>query len=193
MAGVGKQGLMQKRIIKVVNYDPQWVESYQVESASIRNALEGMDVRLHHIGSTSVPGLMAKPVIDILIEVPDVAAIEGYNGAMKAIGYIPKGEFGIAGRRFYLKGLYNRTHHIHAFNVGTPDVLRHLAFRDYLIAHPDIAIEYGELKAWVADVCDNDNDVYCAGKSDFVQEHEKKALAWRACQFDAQPGTFGVG
>lgn len=127
---------MKKRIIKVVNYNPQWVESYLVESASIRNALEGLDACLHHIGSTSVPGLMAKPVIDILIEVADVTAMDGYDGAMKAIGYIPKGEFGIPGRRFYLKGLYDRTHHIHAFNFGTPDVLRHLAFRDYLITHP---------------------------------------------------------
>lgn len=177
---------MQKRLIEVVDYDPQWAMAYQVEAAAIRRALEGLDVSLHHIGSTSVPGLKAKLVIDILIEVSEVADLDVYDDGLQAIGYTPNGEFGIPGRRFYLKGLYDRPRHIHAFNFGTPDVLRHLAFRDYLIAHPDIAIEYGALKAGLADACDNDNDVYCDGKSGFVQEHEKKALAWQACQQGAQ-------
>ena len=81
--------------------------------------------------------------------------------------------------RFYLKGLYDRTHHVHAFNRGTTDVFRHLAFKDYLIAHPDIAGEYGATKAKLADMCNNDNDTYCDGKTGFVQEHEKKALRGR--------------
>jgi GrpB-like predicted nucleotidyltransferase (UPF0157 family) len=184
---------MQKRIIEVVDYDPQWAEAYRTESAAIQHALKDLDVRIHHIGSTSVPGLMAKPVIDILIEATDVAVLDCYDEAMRAIGYIPKGEFGITGRRFYLKGLYDRTHHIHAFNRGTPDVIRHLAFRDYLIAHPDIAIEYGVLKAEMADMCNNDNDTYCDGKADFVKKQEIKALAWQACQQGGQPDAFGAG
>ena len=179
---LASRALMQKRIIEVVGYDPQWAEAYRTESIAVQDVLKGLDVRLHHIGSTSVPGLMAKPVIAILIEANDVAELDGYDAAMKAIGYVPKGEFGIPGRRFYLKGLYDRTHHVHSFNRGTTDVFRHLAFKDYLIAHPDIAGEYGALKAKLADMCNNDNDTYCDGKTGFVQEHEKKALAWQACQ-----------
>ena len=76
---------MQKRIIEVVGYDPQWAEAYRTESIAVQDVLKGLDVRLHHIGSTSVPGLMAKPVIDILIEANDVAELDGYDAAMKAI------------------------------------------------------------------------------------------------------------
>ena len=173
---------MQKRIIEVVEYDPFWAEAFRTESATIKSALEGLVIRLHHIGSTSVPGLMAKPVIDILIEAKDVADLDEYDDAMKAIGYLPRGEFGIPGRRFYLKGLYDRTHHIHAFNCDTPDVIRHIAFRDYLIAHKDVAAEYALLKSRLADACNNDNDAYCDDKEAFVQEHEKKALAWQTYQ-----------
>lgn len=184
---------MQKRVIEVVDYDPQWAETYRAESSAIQSTLKGLEIRVHHIGSTSVPGLMAKPIIDILIEATDVTELDAYDDAMKAIGYLARGEFGIPGRRFYLRGLYNRTHHIHAFNFGTPDVIRHLAFRDYLIAHKDVAAEYAALKSSLAAACNNDNDVYCDGKADFVQYHEKKALAWQACQQGAQPDAFGTG
>ena len=184
---------MQKRIIEVVDYDPRWVEAYRAESSIIQSALNGLDVRLHHIGSTSVPGLIAKPVIDILVETADVANLDAYDEAMNALGYLARGEFGIPGRRLYLKGLYNRTNHIHAFNYGTPDVIRHLAFRDYLIAHKVVAAKYAALKSSLASVCNNDNDTYRDGKGDFVQFHEKQALAWRTCQQGAQPDAFGAG
>ena len=173
---------MQKRILEVVDYDPQWVESYLEESLGIQQALKGLNIRMHHIGSTSVPGLMAKPVIDILIETSNVSELDAYDGVMEAIGYLPRGEFGIPGRRFYLKGLINRTHHIHAFNFDTSDVVRHIAFRDYLIANQSVAAEYGALKSELAVTCNNDNDTYCDGKEEFVQHHERKALAWRACK-----------
>ncbi len=178
---------MQKRIIEVVEYDVNWVDAFQLESIAIRSALNGLDISIHHIGSTSVPGLMAKPVIDILIETTDVAELDAYDDAMRAIDYVPQGELGIPGRRFYPKGLYNRTHHIHAFNRGTQDVHRHLAFRNYLIAHPRVAHEYAVVKSRLAQTCDNDNDVYCDGKEDFVREHEQRALAWQARQQGTQP------
>ena len=82
---------MQKRILEVVDYDPQWVESYLEESLGIQQALKGLNIRMHHIGSTSVPGLMAKPVIDILIETSNVSELDAYDGVMEAIGYLPRG------------------------------------------------------------------------------------------------------
>ena len=171
-----------KQIIEVVEYNPLWPEEYQKESSEIARALNGQIVAIHHIGSTSVPGLKAKPVIDILLEVKNVDLLDKYDSKMKEPGYIAMGEFGIPGRRFYMKGLYQRTHHIHAFNAGSPGVHRHIAFRDYLIAHTGIAREYATLKIRCANECGNDIDIYCDGKHEFVQTYEKKALEWKAYQ-----------
>ena len=167
---------MNKRIIQVVAYDSRWPDQFQTESKALTDALAIEIVHIHHIGSTAVPGLVAKPIIDILLEVKDVNALDGYNSDMEGLGYIPKGEYGIPGRRFFIKGLYNRTHHVHAFDVGSYGVLRHIAFRDYLIAHPLIAGEYGDLKLRCARMCDDDIDKYCDMKNDFIKDHEEKAM-----------------
>lgn len=84
--------------------------------------------------------------IDILIEVNNIKNIDGYNDEMDKLGYISKGELGIEGRRFFLKGLYNRTHHLHVFEIGNSEIKKHLNFRDYMISHPKIAQQYDELK-----------------------------------------------
>ncbi|QDU33283.1 dephospho-CoA kinase/protein folding accessory domain-containing protein [Poriferisphaera corsica] len=169
---------MQKQIIEILDYNPAWPMAYQKESQIIVDIFCNHIVRIHHIGSTSVPNLKAKPIIDIMLEVDSVSALDRYNNDMEQIGYTPKGEFGILGRRFYLKGLYNRTHHIHAFQSQSLDAIRHLAFRDYLIAHPNIAREYEQLKIRCANECRNDMDKYCDGKHEFVQLHERKAVEW---------------
>ncbi|RCS42228.1 GrpB family protein [Bremerella cremea] len=166
------------RIIEVVPSDPNWWFAYQIESSRLAEVLGDVLVLAHHIGSTAVPALAAKPVIDILLEVTDLAALDAKEIAMQQLGYTPRGELGIAGRRFYLRGLVQRTHHVHAFVQGSPDVLRHLAFRDYLVAHPSVALQYAQLKQQCAAACDNDNDKYCEGKQAFVVEHERKAVAW---------------
>ena len=147
----------------------------------IKRVLPSEIINAHHIGSTAVPSLAAKPVIDILLEVKNVINLDqyDYDKDMTKIGYIPKGEFGIPGRRFYVKGEIDRTHHIHAFNENSYEVKRHLAFRDYLIANPKIADEYGSLKKQIAQKCNDDIDKYCDLKSDFVKYHEQKAIKWR--------------
>ena len=111
-----------KRIIQVVAYDPKWPELFQIESEALAAVLGDEILRVHHIGSTAVPGLAAKPIIDILLEVKDVNTLDEYNAAMERLGYTARGEYGVPGRRFFLKGLHNRTHHVHAFNVGSPAV-----------------------------------------------------------------------
>ena len=170
--------MTERRIIEVVPPNPAWPAAYHAEAVRLVEVFGERLIAAHHIGSTSVPGLAAKPVIDILLEVTDVTAIDLANRKMEELGYIPYGEYGIPGRRFYLKGLVHRTHHVHAFKSGTPDVQRHLAFRDYLIAHPDVAKDYAKLKIECARMCANDNEKYCDGKHAFVVEHERRALAW---------------
>jgi GrpB-like predicted nucleotidyltransferase (UPF0157 family) len=173
-----------KRVIEVVDYDPHWALAFDDESRALTAVFGEEVVSIHHIGSTAVPGLKAKPVIDILFEVRDVEVLDAYDAAMVNLRYTPRGEFGIPGRRFYLKGLHDRTHHVHAFTHGSADVVRHLAFRDYLIAHPGVAAEYAALKTRVAAACNNNSDRYCDGKHDFVRCHETLALAW------VQPGAM---
>ena len=168
-----------KRKIEVVNYNPNWPRLYLKEIELIKKVLSSEIIKTHHVGSTAVPDLAAKPVIDILLEVKDVNRLDEYNAEMEKLGYMPKGEFGIPNRRFYLKGEFNRTHHIHAFIENSFEVERHLAFRDYLIANPIIANKYGQLKLESAKNCNNDIAKYIKLKSDFIKFHEQKAIKWR--------------
>ena len=164
--------------IRVVPYNPRWPKDFEEEASSIQRILGAILEHIHHIGSTAVPGLQAKPIIDIMLEVSDLEQLDAKNSDMERLGYEPMGELGIARRRYFRKGGDNRTHQIHAFPKGDPHVLRHLAFRDYLIAHPRVAKEYGALKFDIAQRCNHDIEQYCDEKDPFVEVHEKKALAW---------------
>src|SRR5579884_2106813 len=135
-------------------------------------------VEVHHIGSTSVPGLKAKPVIDLMPVVREIERVDAFNDAMAAQGYEAMGEYGIPGRRYFRKGGEERTHNVHVFQVGDPGVERHLAFRAYLVAHLEVAARYGELKAALARRFPDDIEGYMDGKDTFVKEVERQAVAW---------------
>lgn len=167
---------MGTRVIEVLEYDPNWHDLFAAEHELLAQELAAIAAHIHHIGSTAVPGLAAKPIIDILIEVHSLADLDGRNAGMTGLGYEVMGEFGIAGRRYYRKGAELRTHHIHAFVVGDPGIRRHVAFRDYMRANPEIAREYGQLKKRVAAACGNDAGEYCDGKDEYVKRIEALAL-----------------
>ncbi len=167
-----------KMIVEVVKYDPNWINLFKSESQNISQLLEGVIHRVHHIGSTAVPGLMAKPIIDILLEVEDLKELDQRQKDFENLGYEVMGEFGIPGRRYYRKGGENRTHQIHSFIKNEENVIRHIAFRDYLIHHPEIAMEYGQLKFRSAEKCNNDIGLYCDLKDDFIKHHEPLAVSW---------------
>ena len=133
---------------------------------------------MQHIGSTSVTSLAAKPIIDILIEVPEIEQIDKHIVSFEALGYEALGEYGIAGRRYFRRGPIIRTHHRHAFRFNSHNAKRHLAFRRYLEFHPDIASEYQAVKYKAAEECAGDSSRYCELKNDFVVYHESKALVW---------------
>lgn len=164
--------------ITIEKYNDYWPTLFQEEHDAILSAVPVSLYAIHHIGSTSVPRLSAKPIIDILIEVDDLGKLDSANSSFEALGYECMGEYGIIGRRFYRKGKPRRSHHIHAFESGSIGVRRHLAFRDYIKAHPEIAREYESLKRYVAAISDGDMDKYCEGKDAFVSEHQKLALKW---------------
>ena len=164
------------RGIEVIDYQEIWPQLFSVARDLLLKTLGEIVVDIQHIGSTSVPGLAAKPIIDILLEVKDIGALDSSESLMKSIGYEPKGEFGILGRRHYQKGGDNRSHHIHAFESGDFNLIRHLAFRNYLRCHPEIVKEYGKLKKKIADACNNDIKLYCDGKDQYVKNLEQIAL-----------------
>lgn len=165
--------------VEVVEYKREWPILFSVEAEKIKNILGNELVNIYHIGSTAVENLKAKPIIDIMVVVKDIRKVDNYNKEFEALGYEPKGEFGIVGRRYFRKGLEIRTHQIHIFQENNlKDIERHLAVRDYLRAHPKKAFEYGQLKSRIAAMFPSDIESYCNGKDAFVKELERKALEW---------------
>lgn len=166
--------------VQVVPYDQAWSQLYKAESGRIERALGRVVANIHHVGSTAVPGLAAKPIIDILLSVLSLNELDSSTRKLEKIGYEALGEFGIPSRRYFRKDDMSgmRTHQIHAFAAGSHDLLRHIAFRDYLMAHPKVAAEYGRLKSDLANQYPSDIDRYISGKDSFVKEHEAKALKW---------------
>lgn len=166
------------RRMKVVEYSAEWPKLYEQEISLLRKALGSEIVRVHHIGSTAVPGLAAKPIIDILLEVQSVEGLDKLNKAMRDLGYQPKGEFGIPGRRYFPKGGDDRTHHVHAFAAGDPQIDKYLAFRDYLRTHPVAVAEYAAVKRAAAVAHETDPEGYVAFKQRFVKQAVAKAAHW---------------
>ena len=171
------------RKIEVVDYNPEWERMFRAEATAIKAILGKNCVTVQHIGSTAVKGLRAKPIIDIMPVVKDISLVDAHNAEFEALGYECMGENGIPGRRFYQKGGDQRTHHIHIFEQkNTVEVSRHIAVRDYLRAHKDVANEYAALKTKLAAEFTYDSDGYCNGKDAFVKDMEQKALAWQKQQ-----------
>ncbi|WP_459734255.1 GrpB family protein [Latilactobacillus curvatus] len=165
--------------IRVVPYDPFWEVEYENESQKISNILKDILVEIYHIGSTAVKGLHAKPIIDIMPVVTNISLVDKHNEEFVASGYECMGEFGIKGRRYFRKGGDNRTHQIHIFEQNShKNITRHIAVRNFLRTHPDIALEYGKLKMKLANRFPEDIEGYCAGKDAFVKQLEKDALLW---------------
>jgi GrpB-like predicted nucleotidyltransferase (UPF0157 family) len=168
--------------VEVVSHDPRWRHSFEAEAGHIAAALGENVVAIHHIGSTSIPGIHAKPIIDVLVEVGDIDQVDGRSAAMEALGYEVMGEYGIPGRRYFRKNDQDgtRTHHVHVFRAGSGEAARHLAFRDYMIAHPADAQRYSELKRQLAEEYPDSADAYMDGKDGFIREMDRRAAQWRA-------------
>jgi len=170
------------RVIRVVPYDPAWPERFAAERDLLAPVFAPLDPVIHHIGSTAVPGLAAKPIIDVMIEVRAIEEVDGLDPEMRAAGFTPMGEFGIPGRRYFLHGLgpeEERSGQVHVFAAGAEDVNRHLVFRDYLIDHPGEAEAYGRLKTALARRHPDDIQAYMAGKDGFIKERQRRALRWK--------------
>lgn len=168
-------------LVKVVPHNSQWKKDFYTESKLIAPILGDNLIQIHHIGSTAIPQIYAKPIIDFLVEVKDIDVVTAQTSGMEQLGYEALGEFGLVGRHYFRKEnpLGIRTHHVHVYESNSPEVTRHLAFRDYMIAHPQDAERYSQLKQELARKYPQDIEGYMDGKDRFVKELEQKALQWR--------------
>ncbi len=168
------------RIIHVVQYDSRWPRMFKQESKTISKSLDGEAVQIYHIGSTAIPGINAKPIIDILVVVRDISNSAQLEQAMTNLGYTAKGEAGIPGRLFFIKGTEeSRSHHVHMFQDGHPEIQRHLDFVAYLATHPEDAQRYSDMKEGLALRFPTDIDSYTEGKTELIRELDERARSWR--------------
>lgn len=165
---------LEKGVVKIIRHTEQWHQLFAEEAARLRDVTGKFVVAVEHIGSTSVCGISAKPILDIAAAVNDKASGEKCVAPLENIGYEYRGELGIAGRFYFVKGA-PRTHHLHMLLFDSIEWRNHLSFRDYLRQNPTAAEEYDKLKKALAQKYRNDRDSYLDGKAAFVEKILKLA------------------
>lgn len=170
---------MTRRRVEVVPYSPEWKTLFEKEKQLLESIFSA-EVEIHHIGSTSVPELSAKPIIDIMLAADSLEQVEKATPCIEAAGYVAMGENGIPRRRYFQKHDENgiRKVHLHSFEKGSHQIYRHLVFRDYLRSHPEESGRYASVKEEAARKYEYDIESYIAEKSPIVKEIEQKAMQW---------------
>ncbi len=165
--------------IPVVNYDPAWPQRFEEEKARILRVIGGHVSMVEHVGSTSVPGLGGRPILDLLVGLPHFSLAERCVEPLQRIGYGFQGESGIPQRYFFRKpdtdAWAERTHNIHMVEEGSPEWQRMLRFRDYLRAHPEEVQAYSRLKTELAARHDTNQLAYPLAKAEFIASILAKA------------------
>ena len=164
-----------KRYIIVVPYDENWKRHFESIRNEIQEALGEIALRIEHVGSTSVPGLSAKPIIDIDVVVHDDSVSDAI-AALETVGYHHEGNLGIPGREaFGYEGKEHlQQHHLYVCPESSDELKRHIAFRDYLRTHPEAVSEYSRIKQEAAELFPNDIDRYIQYKSPFIEKIYKE-------------------
>ncbi|WP_338866308.1 GrpB family protein [Myxococcus stipitatus] len=168
--------------VELFPHDARWADEARTEALALAKAL-GPDLLrvVHHVGSTAIPGIHAKPILDLMPVVTDLAALDGRQERIEALGYEWWGELGLPGRRYCTKAdavTGRRVAQLHCYREGSPEVVRHLAFRDYLRQHPEVAAAYDEEKARCRNLHPDDSHAYSDSKNAWIQRAEAEALAW---------------
>ena len=165
--------------VKLVPHDPRWAALAEAEAARIRDAVLPLGLQTHHVGSTSIPGIIAKPVLDLLGIAASLADLELTRPVLEQLGYAWRGEYGLPGRRFCTlddaRGV--RRVQLHGYAAGDPSIRRQLAFRDFLRARSDVARDYEQVKLRCAALHPDNSTDYSACKGDFIRSIEAEAQA----------------
>ena len=153
------------------NFDAKWAEEFAIEATALHLVFGDVALLIEHVGSTAVPGLAGKPVIDILVLVHDVAAVDDFNQKMEQVGYRAMGEYVKPGSRLFVKEKGNvRLCNVHIFSEDHPHVREMIDLRDYLRTHPDEAKRYSQLKQSLYEKNPEDYGAYRKGKDEYVTE-----------------------
>ena len=165
--------------VRLVPHNPQWADLARQEGVRIQDATGPVVIDVHHVGSTAVPGIAAKPTLDLLLVAASLAEFDGLRPVLEKLGYAWHGEYGLTGRRYCTLTCTEtdeRRVNLHAYAEGDPSIARHLAFRDHLRARPDVAAAYDREKARCAALHPNDSHAYTDCKAAWIRAVEAKAL-----------------
>ncbi len=165
--------------VELVAPSADWVALAEAEAARLKAALGDVLVAVHHIGSTAIPGIMAKPIVDLMPEVTSLTALDEMEDRVVALGYAWWGEYGIDGRRYCVLSdpkTGKRLVQLHFYESGSPHIARHLAFRDYMRRHPDKARAYEAEKVRARDLHPGDSHAYTEEKAAWIQAVETNAM-----------------
>ncbi len=162
---------LQKEKVKLLPYDPVWVELYKKEEKLLRSALGKIVLEIRHIGSTSIPGAVAKPIIDIAVGIKDLEKARKCIGALKKIGYILKHDAKEHKRYFFLKEKEGEiTHHLHIEKLGSDVWNRQVIFINYLKKNKEALDRYNKFKIELAEKYKNNRKAYVAAKVKFIDD-----------------------
>ena len=168
---------LKRGIVELKPYNPQWKELFLQEKNLISTAISDFLIDIQHIGSTAIPNIVAKPIIDIAVSINSLNNIEKIIKPLEKIGFIYRGEQGIPDRHLFVKGGEElRTHHLHVMLKEHYEWKKHLVFRDYLLNHPDEARQYSELKKKLAQKYREDREAYTNNKDEFISGILEKAM-----------------
>ncbi|GAF64795.1 hypothetical protein BTS2_1691 [Bacillus sp. TS-2] len=170
---------VEMRKTNIQPWSEEWKVLFLLEEVKLKDIFKEDCIDIHHIGSTSIATVgCAKPIIDILIVVSKIECVTNHHSEMNDLGYETKGENGIKGRRYFEKGGNNRTHHVHIFEEGHPQIVTHLNFKNYLLEHADVAKEYGQLKWTLLKSYPHSHDDYQNKKQSMVKDIAEQAQLW---------------
>ena len=162
-------------------HDPVWAEMAAAEDARLASVLGDNLIAVHHIGSTAIPGIAAKPVVDLMPVVHSFEALETRRAAIEGLGYLWRGEFGIEGRRYCVLERYGkRVFHVHFYQAGAAQIVTQLVFRDYMRTHRDEALAYETVKRAAADAHPENSLAYNNHKAGWIRTCLERANAWSA-------------
>lgn len=168
--------------VQLVPHSQEWADTARLEARRLMAALGATVIRVEHMGSTAIPGIMAKPIIDFIPVVSSLHELDAKRSILEALGYDYLGEFGIPTRRYCRLNdptTGERKFQLHCFAEDSPQIARHLAFRDYLRAHPGIAAEYEAVKQRAAALHPDNVLLYNDAKNDWIKKTEQDALTWQ--------------
>lgn len=170
---------LEKGAVKLSPHCEEWHKLFAMEAERLTEAAGKFALAVEHVGSTAICGISAKPIIDIMLGVREIADVGHIIQPFENLGYVYRGENGIPNRHYFRKGSPLRTHHLHVVAIESDLWRNHILFRDHLRKHPQIAAQYENLKRELAQTHIENREAYTEGKTEFIENVLKAAIKSR--------------